>query len=159
MSRSHPAVAVGWCLTGDRSCRTPHHAVSFSAGKLLLLEPSIQVRTPSQKGILSKAGRSPPGCTWLKQWGRRRKRAISKHILQHQVCLVRTTFILTSLLLRAEGQSLGRGKKTSGLGIMEGADTQSDKLEKSTSSCFPCLGREGCCLVFGGFFWVFFSRK
>lgn len=51
-----------------------------------------------------------------------------------------------------------RGKKKSGLGIMEGADMQSDKLEKSTSSRFPCLGGEVVAWFLGGFF-VFFSRK
>lgn len=102
---------------------------------------------------LSKTGRSA-GCTWLKQWGGWR-RATSEHILHHHVCLAWTTFMLTFLLLCAQGLSMEHGKKRNGLGIMDGTDTPPDKLwKKSTSGCFPCLGGEGCC-----FFSFFFFNK
>lgn len=67
------------CSTGNRSCPTPHHAVSFEAGKRLLPEAHRKVSTKA---------------SWAQQDEETWDRPSHRRVLQQHFCLLRTTVFI-----------------------------------------------------------------
>lgn len=94
----------------------------------------------SQKGTVKSAG-----CTWLKQWCRRRK-ASSVCVLHHQACLRGTSFCCV-----VKDKTWIWAKKCKRPWYYEEcryAAWQTKKNKQKTTSYSPCLEGEGCCLGF-----------